>query len=468
MTSVRFVAAAALLGLSTVMTPAGARAVAPQPSRYILIAAESAFPPDLDEQVSDAGGWLTLRLPDIGVAVANSFDSGFASGASSIPGLRSVVRDVVLALDSATSVATIGNPPTSGDDDSLFDMQWALDAIDAPEAWALGFRGAGVRVAVLDTGIDIHHPDLAPNLNLALSTSLIPGVGLEPPAGTPSFVAPAHHGTWVAGIIAAADNGIGTIGVAPEAEIVAFRVCFDDGRCVVSAILAGLVHAARIDADVINMSLAYYLPRRGFTDADGNYISARDAAELYVAWTRALQFAAQRGATTIEGVGNSAIDLDGNGDVQSSVQAPGVIGVAATAPRGWALDPTTSLDLTAPYTNYGQSAVDIAAPGGYLDVDALMSPPWTFCTVVVTLPCFIFDLVVGTTAGGWSLNFGTSAATPHVSGVAALVIGAHGGRMHPDAVKAVLQASADDLGKPGVDDFYGHGRVNAATAVQVR
>jgi lantibiotic leader peptide-processing serine protease len=65
----------------------------------------------------------------------------------------------------------------------------------------------------------------------------------------------------------------------------------------------------------------------------------------------------------------------------------------------------------------------------------------------------------------WSAAAGTSAAAPHVAGVAALVIGAHGGEMHPAAVEAILRASADDLGKPGVDDYYGHGRVNAANAL---
>jgi lantibiotic leader peptide-processing serine protease len=87
---------------------------------------------------------------------------------------------------------------------------------------------------------------------------------------------------------------------------------------------------------------------------------------------------------------------------------------------------------------------------------------------VITLPCFAFDTVVGPTINGWSVNFGTSAATPHVAGVAALVIGAHGGQMNPDAVEAILRASADDLGKPGVDDFYGSGRVNAARAVALK
>lgn len=130
----------------------------------------------------------------------------------------------------------------------------------------------------------------------------------------------------------------------------------------------------------------------------------------------------------------------------------------------------TSLDVPAPYTNYGRSVIDLAAPGGSLDLDALLAPPstWTYCTIVVTGPCFAFDMVAGPTSGGWSVGFGTSAAAPHVAGVAALVIGMHGRRMPPSEVKTILQSSADDLGQPGVDEFYGHGRVNASRAVRMR
>jgi subtilisin family serine protease len=467
-------ASLALLCLFAAGGAASAGADSSGASTYILIAAdENGLPAGLAEQVAARGGSVTDVLPEIGVAIATSADTGFAAGAGSIAGLRSVIPDVALAQEPEPTSALVGNPPTSGDDDRFFDMQWALDAIDAPEAWAMGARGKGARVAVLDSGIDIDHPDLAPNLNLALSRSFIPGLPVAaPPTGPPSFTAPPHHGTWVAGIIAAADNGIGTIGVAPEAELVALRVCPDSGHgCPDSAVLAALVYAARIDSDVINLSLGAWLPRRGFTDKDGTYVSAADVAELLVATTRALNFAHQHGATIVAATHNQARDLDADKDgVQVYVQLPHVIAVAATGPRGWGSDPTTNLDLPACYSNYGQSVVDLAAPGGNIDCALPFPPPppYTFCTVVITLPCFAFDLVVGPTINGWTVSFGTSAAAPHVAGVAALVIGAHGGQMNPDAVEAILRASADDLGQPGVDDFYGSGRVNAARAVSLR
>jgi len=465
----KLLAGLALLCVLAAGGAASARADDSTASTYILVgAAESGLPAGLPQQVALRGGSLTDALPEIGVAIATSADAGFAADASSIAGLRSVIPDVALAQEPDATTTALENPPTS--DDRFFDMQWALDAIDAPEAWAAGARGAGARVAVLDAGIDIDHPDLAANLNLALSRSFIPGLPVNaPPIGPPSFTGPPHHGTWTAGIIAAADNGIGTIGVAPEAELVALRVCPDNARrCPYSAVLAAMVYAGEIDADVINLSLGSSVPRRGFVDADGTYVSAADVAELLVATTRALNFAHRQGATIVAGTGNQARNLDADQDsVQLLAQLPHVIAVSATGPRGWGSDPTTNLDLPACYSNYGSSVVDLAAPGGNIDCSLPFPPPppWAFCTVVLTGPCFGFDLVIGPTINGWTGGFGTSAAAPHVAGVAALVIGAHGGRMNPDAVEAILRASADDLGKPGLDDYYGHGRVNAAKAV---
>jgi subtilisin family serine protease len=153
-------------------------------------------------------------------------------------------------------------------------------------------------------------------------------------------------------------------------------------------------------------------------------------------------------------------------------ELPAVLTIAATAPIGWAIDPTGSMDYLASYSNYGQSAIDFAGPGG----DA-MYPGNENCLVAGLIrQCYVFDLVfsVGgyaqTTPGGpllasYSWTAGTSMAAPHVSGVAALIIGKHGGELSPSAVERILRSSSDDLGKPGNDSEYGGGRVNASRAV---
>ena len=140
----------------------------------------------------------------------------------------------------------------------IFSRQWGMDAIDAPQAWNAGQKGEGARVFILDSGIDAEHPDLAPNLNTSLSTSFVPGEDYNVAAG---FYF--NHGTHVAGIIAAADNSFGVIGVAPECEIVAVKVISETtGSGAFSWINAGIVYAANNGADVINMSLGASVNRK--------------------------------------------------------------------------------------------------------------------------------------------------------------------------------------------------------------
>lgn len=289
---------------------------------------------------------------------------------------------------------------------------------------------------------------------------------------------PFSHGSHVAGIVAAADNAFGTIGIAPEAELVLVKVLGDAGSGTFADVISGIVHAANVDADIINMSLGARLVRSGFVDDNGTpdpsddvFVTAREVNELLVALGRATTYAYQQGTTVIAAAGNDAEDIDHNANaVFVPAQSPHVISIAATGPLGWAVDPSTDLDVPAFYTNFGQSAIDFAAPGGSVDFDLLASGQ--LCTIVVTRPCWVFDLVFST---GSNLNpaiasyfwaAGTSMASPHAAGVAAIIVGKNGGSLNPAQVASALRASADDLGKPGNDDFYGAGRVNAENAVQ--
>jgi subtilisin family serine protease len=151
--------------------------------------------------------------------------------------------------------------------------------------------------------------------------------------------------------------------------------------------------------------------------------------------------------------------------VHIPADATGVISISATAPYGWAKAPlTANLDELASYSNYGTSAIDFAAPGG--DFDYYFDAPDEFITFKgLNRRVYVFDQVLSTVPGGYAWYAGTSMAAPHATGVAALIIGKNGGQMSPARVEAALRASADDLGKPGRDEQYGHGRVNAYRAV---
>lgn len=431
---------------------------------YLIAANGNSLPAGLEAKVQAAGGVLTNRMDEVGLAVATSSSPNFAKKMEKTAGIRSVVPNLTRQwIDPNRTMVElgpeVGNPPFSGDDDTRFDLQWGHDAVDAPEAWNAGYRGDGVRVAVLDTGFDLDHPDLVPNINFALSADMTgEGLGYALPD---SF----SHGTHTAGTIGAADNAFGTIGIAPEAELVLVKVLFDSGSGTFEDVIEGIIYAADVDADVINMSLGDSLYKNGDpNDPDGPY-TAREAQELKNDIARAVAYAYQNGTTVITSAGNDANDGDHDQAlIHIPSDAPQAISIAATAPIGWATDPlNTFLDNPASYTNYGQSVIDFAAPGG----DSAY-PGNENCLIAGLLrPCWVFDLVFST---GSNLNpaiasyywsAGTSMAAPHATGVAALIIGANGGDMKPAQVEAALRSSADDLGKPGNDDFYGAGRVNA-------
>lgn len=447
---------------------------------------------DLQAAIQRAGGTTVQSVPDIGVYSITG-DPELGDRLAAIPGIQCapLARDTMraaqasgneaIADDGGGHIAAVDElvvelPPI--DDDFYLPAQWALDAIDAPQAWETGARGRGVRVAVLDTGVDPTHPDLSENLNLELAASFVPGQTWDV---STDAIQDVDHGTHIAGIIAAADNGFGIIGVAPEAEIVPVQVLRrPDGRGPPDAVIAGIVYAADMGADVINLSLGYTFERHGGVNdlgtedpGDDVVYTAREAAALTKAFARATAYAHAHGCTIIAAAHNNGIDADHDRDgFLLPRDAPNVVSVAATGPLGWILDPQTDLDVPAYYTNHGQSVIDLSAPGGNLDFELLASGDVCMVNsgpISVTLPCWIFDWVLSTAPvqGGLLYQFrsGTSMAAAHVSGVAALIIGQHGSPMDPAQVIARLRASAEDLGKPGNDDFFGLGRVNARRAV---
>ncbi len=443
------------------------------PADYI-VSSRGALSKNFAATVAKNGDTLKRSFPAAGFAVVTTDSPDAYKGVAS-----TVVRDITVDWLEPVETADLtaqANPPSSGDNDPLFGLLWGLDAVNAPEAWNAGVRGDGVRVAVLDSGIDADHPDLEANLNKALSASFVDGEGYAINLPPGAF----NHGTHVAGTVAALDNTIGVVGVAPDAEIVAVKVLSEvNGSGSFAGVISGILYAADIDSDIINMSLGATLPKNGYIDDGGTpndpsddvKVGANEIAALTTAISRATNYAYQQGTTVIASAGNNARDGDKDGP---TVSVPGgstnVLTISATGPEGWALDQNTDLDTPAYYTNFGQSVIDFAAPGGDVDFDLIvyneegkLDPVKTRkCTVKgVTNYCYIFDLVLSTINGSYGWAAGTSMAAPHASGIAALIIGEQGGSMKPAQVERVLRERADDLGKSGNDDFYGAGRVSS-------
>lgn len=427
----------------------------------IVLSKSETLPADFETKLSGYGK-IVRSIPEIGMVVMRPSGSNAESKISKLADVQAVVPDIMAKWIEPDQFSATTNPMSIGDDESFFAYQWSLDAIDAPEAWDAGYTGEGVRVFILDAGIDADNPDLWPNLNTTLSTSFVPGENYYVRAGR--FF---NHGTHVAGILAAADNEWGVIGVAPYAEIVAVKVLSEySGSGAFSGINAGIVYAANNDADVINMSLGATISRNGFYLDDNDVVQKMPAVHiqnLILAQQRAVNYAYKKGVVIVASAGNGGSDFDGNGSVfKLPAELNNVIAVSATAPYEWynsitsGIDPF--LDFPASYTDYGKSLVDLAAPGG--DFDAVSNN-------------YVYDMVISTGAGPdtltnrWSFYFsaGTSMASPHVAGVAALIIGKNGGKMDPHEVTKQLFKTADKISGNGISPYYGNGRVNAFRAV---
>jgi lantibiotic leader peptide-processing serine protease len=485
---------------------------------YIIDFVGKQLPSDLAAQVAKAGGTLTGTMDEVGVATATSADPSFGDRAVRIGGVFSVLLDPMVQwvqpeqfVEAGESDVgpggdvTVAPNASFGAAEPLRRAQWVPDQISAPAAWDAGARGAGVRVAILDGGMRDVHPDIAPELDVARSRSFVPDTahpGTFRPFNTDSaarlradgvVVCDVPDGLWhathVAGIVAAPGNNTGTVGIAPSATIISVKVLHcGDGSF--SWLLNGILYASApiaaggAGADIINMSLGAEFEHQAH-DTTGKVLrdtltgkvihTARFAALLQRVIGKVTTLAYQRGVTIVASLGNSGLDLDHTNDLLSlPAMAPHVIAVSATGPFRYAFG-ATNFDRPASYTNFGQSAVTLAAGGGdfayfFVDRNSLCAVPRNPSGLVVS-NCWAFDEVLApcrgapTVVGSYCFAAGTSMAAPAVAGVAALIIGKFG-RIGPAAVEQRLRQSADDLGKPGNDDFYGGGRVNALRAIQ--
>lgn len=272
-------------------------------------------------------------------------------------------------------------------------VPWGINRVNAPAAHSRGVRGGGVKVGVIDTGIEYTHEDLSANYK-----------------GGHDFVNNDNdpkddngHGTHVSGTIAAVDNSVGVIGVAPSASLYGIKVLNRNGSGTFADVIAGIDWAAQNGMDVANMSLGASVGSSGLRSACDNAYNS--------------------GVLLVAAAGNSY-----GAPVEYPAKYSSVVAVSAIDQR----------DKLASFSNYGKE-IEFGAPG--------MS-------------------VLSTYKGNrYAYGDGTSMATPHVAGVAALVYST-GSYNSPSSVRSRMQQTADDIGPGGKDNYFGYGvpDADAATA----
>lgn len=375
--------------------------------------------------------------------------------------------------------------------------QWDIKRVtNNGESFNLNSGNHNVVVGVIDTGIDLNHPDVQANL-LSGSKNFVPAGGVYgndmTETGDINDVQDRNgHGTHVAGTIAG--NGR-ILGVAPDVGFRAYRVFGAYGGAYSSWITKAMVAAANDGVDVISMSLGgiYVKGQVWWTDSAGNtYQLGNDVAD-YVAYMRAAQYANSKGALVVAAAGNTALNGTNKKKVTDYLNArygkygytfvgasfytpatiPNVVTVSATGPN----------DELSLYSNYGAGFVDVTAPGGdyrmYLDYQrqgkfdeyiskGLYQQEFNLSSVPRIKQIWNEDKtkMIGYEylGPGYSWYIGTSMATPKVSAVAALIYAKYGD-LEPYKVKALLQQTAQDIGATGYDESFGHGMVDAYKAL---
>jgi subtilisin family serine protease len=435
---------------------------------YVITYKGQSTSPDLRAKIDMAGGALVADYDAIGVAVAESSSATFAQAFSNDARIESVAASVTpvakvgpLGVDAADAPPPeLPNAPAA--EDPLAPLQWDMRQIHAPEAHAVTGGSPLVVVGDIDTGLDKDHPDLIPNIDFARSVSCLSGAPVHAPA---AWDDDNGHGTHTAGTIAAASNGLGITGVAPNVKIAGIKAGNAAGYFFPEAVICAFMWAGSQHLDVTNNS--YYMDPYLY-----NCRSDAGQRALWKAAKRAVDYAERQGVTNVSALGNDSDDrahptfdptspdwppgseeeraVD-NACVVIPVELDGVIGVSAvgnTQQTDGDDDPTDYLKSY--YSAYGVGVTDVAAPGGdfYYGRGTDGGP---FGLVLSTWPAEI-GCGRGVTSGGARYCYlqGTSMASPHAAGVAALIISRYGnlrnaqnGKLRPGTVAAYLKQTAD-------------------------
>ncbi|MEU7428808.1 S8 family serine peptidase [Streptomyces sp. NPDC040750] len=461
--SLGFLPAAASATPATAAGAARAAADGPNLSYVVNTRTDHRTIRSVQREITRAGGTIVTSYDRIGVIVVHSADPDFATRIRAVRGVDSAgaTRDAPLPAQSTTDVGTpkvlsaaqVAGARAADGQDPLEPLQWDLPAIKADKAHEKTLGSRRVTVAVIDTGVDDTHPDIAPNFDRAASANCVSGKPDTTDGAWRPSASESPHGTHVAGEIAAAKNGVGVTGVAPGVKVAGIKVANPDGFFYTEAVVCGFVWAAEHHVDVTNNS--YYTDPWYFNCTDDP-----DQRALVDAITRASRYAEKKGTVNVAAAGNESYDLashsitdpvspndgtpsdrviDPHKCYDIPTQLPGVVTVASTGAKG----------LKSSFSNYGLGVIDIAAPGGDSTAYQKPQPPATSGLILGPLP-----------GGKWGYMAGTSMATPHVVGVAALIKSTH---PHASAalVKALLYAEADATPCTDPYDIDGDGKVDA-------
>ena len=434
--------------------------------------------------VERAGGVVVQAWPEIGVVIAHSDKAAFRTsvtteargalesvGASRTVGVSEGTPSVVAtpwdknALKYRPAPKKVngdvpGELAPAGVTDPREVEQWDMQMIKAPQAHAITDGSRNVLVGVLDSGIDPDHPDLKANIDIPSSVNCT-DAGRPDLSATGWYPTTSDHGTHVAGTIAAARNGVGIVGVAPNVRMAAVKVVNDDGFIYPEYAVCGFVWAGLKHMDVTNNS--YYVdPFEFYCEDQPDQFAAKEAVRRAVAWST------EQGVVHAAAAGNSAHDLadkssfkdtgspdDGTAVVRTlnsgcqdiPTELPGVVTVSS-AERF----PTATLDFRlSSFSNRGLGIIDVTAPGSRI-----------LSTVVAN--------------NGYGLKSGTSMASPHAAGVLALMKSVHP-TWTPAQMVAKLRAQADDracnvatggpvcVGPATNNSYFGEGMIDALEAV---
>ncbi|WP_433007731.1 S8 family serine peptidase [Kribbella sp. CA-294648] len=538
---------------------AGTKAVAGGTTEYLVLLEQGADRAQALAAVKAAGGVLVKENANLGTMTVKAAASGFVSRVAASPAVQGAaharpigklpkVRPGVVEKEHLKAVAKgkgvpAKKPAARKTADPLDDKLWGLRMVRADLSHAVQRGKKAVKVGVLDSGIDARNPDIAPNFDRKLSRNFAPDMPeVDGPCEFRGCVDPADwddsgHGTHVAGTIGAALNGIGLSGVAPNVSLVNIRGGQDSGYLFLGPVTDALTYAGDAGLDVVNMS--FYVDPWLYNCLNNPADSPEAQAEqrtIIATMNRALNYAHDKGVTLVGSLGNNHEDLGKpRTDISSPdfgevppyprpidnstcwdlpVEGPHVIGVSALGPSGKKAD----------YSNYGLEQIDVSAPGGWfrdyfgtpkfrtnenlilstypvntLQADGLVDPAGEITPdgvdagVQKQCPPGATDY---TQCGYYNWLQGTSMASPHVTGVSALIVSEYGKKgprksfgMAPDKVRKILLDSAQARACPTprlqtylnegrseefnalcegsreFNGFYGHGIVDAYAAV---